>query len=36
MVELLDVARYFIIRAYEDGMEAEITNMKIQKLLYYS
>lgn len=36
MVNCLNVARYFIIRAYEDGIEAEITNMKVQKLLYYA
>ncbi|MBD2122731.1 Panacea domain-containing protein [Trichocoleus sp. FACHB-262] len=36
MVNCLDVARYFIIRAYEDGREAEMTNMKVQKLLYYT
>jgi len=36
MVNPLDVARYFIIRAYEDGKESEMTNMKVQKLLYYS
>ncbi|GAP93972.1 putative prophage protein [Leptolyngbya sp. NIES-2104] len=24
------------MRAYEDGLEAEMTNMKVQKLLYYS
>ncbi|MGB3760254.1 MAG: type II toxin-antitoxin system antitoxin SocA domain-containing protein [Rivularia sp. (in: cyanobacteria)] len=32
----VDVARYFIIKAYEDGIEAEMTNMKVQKLLYYA
>ena len=32
----IDVARYFIIKAYEDGIEAEMTNMKVQKLLYYA
>ncbi|WP_414579348.1 Panacea domain-containing protein [Anabaena sp. CCY 9402-a] len=36
MINCLDVARYFIVRAYEDGIEAEMTNMKVQKLLYYS
>ena len=36
MANCLDAARYFIIRAYEDGLEAEMTNMKAQKLLYYS
>ncbi|BAU13410.1 putative prophage protein [Leptolyngbya sp. NIES-3755] len=36
MVDCLNVASYFIMRAYEDGVEAEMTNMKVQKLLYYS
>lgn len=36
MIDCLHVARYFIMRAYEDGIEAEITNMKVQKLLYYA
>lgn len=36
MVNPLDVARYFIFRAYEDGRETEMTNLKVQKLLYYS
>lgn len=36
MVDCLDVASYFIVKAYEDGIEAEMTNMKVQKLLYYS
>lgn len=36
MADCLDTARYFIMRAYEDGMEAEMTNMKVQKLLYYA
>lgn len=36
MIDSLNVARYFIVRAYEDGIEAEMTNMKVQKLLYYS
>lgn len=36
MLDCLEVARYFIIRAYEDGREAEMTNMKVQKLLYYA
>jgi uncharacterized phage-associated protein len=35
MIDCLNVARYFIVRAYEDGIEAEMTNMKVQKLLYY-
>lgn len=36
MVDCLNVARYFIVRAYDDGREAEMTNMKVQKLLYYA
>ncbi|MEG4395648.1 type II toxin-antitoxin system antitoxin SocA domain-containing protein [Microcoleus sp. BROC3] len=36
MIDCLNAARYFIIRAYEDGIEAEMTNMKVQKLLYYA
>lgn len=36
MLDCLDVARYFIIRAYEEGLEATMTNMKVQKLLYYA
>jgi uncharacterized phage-associated protein len=34
MIDCLNAARYFIARAYEEGMEAEMTNMKVQKLLY--
>jgi uncharacterized phage-associated protein len=36
MIDSLNAARYFIVKAYEDGIEAEMTNMKVQKLLYYS
>lgn len=36
MIDCLSAARYFIIKAYEDGIEAEMTNMKLQKLLYYA
>jgi uncharacterized phage-associated protein len=36
MIDCINAARYFIVRAYEDGIEAEMTNMKVQKLLYYS
>ncbi|NES77858.1 MULTISPECIES: Panacea domain-containing protein [unclassified Okeania] len=36
MIDPLEIAKYFIMRAYQDGREAQITNMKIQKLLYYS
>ena len=35
-INCLDVAKYFIVKAYEDGQELEMTNMKIQKLLYYT
>lgn len=35
-INCLDVAKYFIVKAYEDGRELEMTNMKIQKLLYYT
>lgn len=36
MIDFRDAARYFIVKAYEDGIEAEMTNMKVQKLLYYA
>lgn len=36
MLSCLDVAKYFIIKAYEDEKEADMTNMKVQKLLYYA
>jgi uncharacterized phage-associated protein len=36
MIDCLNAARYFIVKAYEDGKEAKMTNMKVQKLLYYS
>ncbi|MBE9208297.1 DUF4065 domain-containing protein [Nostoc sp. LEGE 06077] len=36
MINCLIAARYFIMRAYEDCIEAEMTNMKVQKLLYYA
>ena len=36
MIDCLNVACYFIVRAYEDGIQAEMTNMKVQKLLYYA
>lgn len=35
MINCVIAASYFIVKAYEDGMEAEMTNMKVQKLLYY-
>ncbi|NEQ88812.1 MAG: SocA family protein [Moorea sp. SIO2I5] len=36
MVDCLNAAHYFIRKSYDDGMEAEMTNMKLQKLLYYA
>ena len=36
MLDCLDVAKYFIIRSHESGREDTITNMKVQKLLYYA
>lgn len=36
MINSLNMARYFIVKAYQDGIEAEMTNMKVQKLLYYA
>ena len=36
MISCLDAAQYFIARAYEDGLEVNMTNMKVQKLLYYA
>ena len=36
MIDCLNVALYFIMKAYADGVEAQMTNMKVQKLLYYS
>jgi uncharacterized phage-associated protein len=36
MIDCLNVAHYFIKRAYQDGLENKMTNMKVQKLLYYS
>jgi uncharacterized phage-associated protein len=36
MIDCLNASCYFIMRAYEDGIEAAMTNMKVQKLLYYS
>jgi len=36
MISCLNVAQYFIVRAYQESMEAEMTNMKVQKLLYYA
>jgi uncharacterized phage-associated protein len=36
MPSCLNIAKYFIARAYRDGRESSMTNMKVQKLLYYS
>jgi len=36
MVNPKVIAEYFIIRAYQEGRENQMTNMKVQKLLYYS
>lgn len=36
MSSCLDIAQYFIAKAYEDGRESLMSNMKVQKLLYYS
>jgi uncharacterized phage-associated protein len=36
MLNCLEVAKFFIVRAYEDGREEQMTNMKVQKLLYYA
>lgn len=30
MIDPINVARYFVIKAYEDGIEAKMTNMKVQ------
>ena len=36
MVAYQLIANYFMVRAYEDGIESDLTNLKIQKLLYYA
>ncbi|MGI0492335.1 Panacea domain-containing protein [Alkalinema pantanalense CENA528] len=36
MLDCLDAARYFIIKAYDAGIASQMTNMKVQKLLYYA
>ncbi|MEL6879054.1 MAG: type II toxin-antitoxin system antitoxin SocA domain-containing protein [Cyanobacteria bacterium J06607_10] len=36
MINPLSAAEYFIVRAYEDKTDADMTNMKLQKLLYYA
>lgn len=36
MLDPLDASKYFIVRAYEEGKDSSMTNMKLQKLLYYA
>ena len=36
MLDCREVAKYFINRAYQDGRDTDMTNMKVQKLLYYA
>ena len=36
LIDPLNAAEYFIVRAYEDNTDADMTNMKLQKLLYYA
>lgn len=36
MVDPLNAAEYFIVRAYEEDEDAGMTNLKLQKLLYYA
>ncbi|MBC6418933.1 MAG: DUF4065 domain-containing protein [Prochloron sp. SP5CPC1] len=36
MVDCLHAAHYFICRAYENKRSDEMTNLKVQKLLYYA
>lgn len=36
MIDPLSVSEYFIVRAYENKTDADMTNMKLQKLLYYA
>lgn len=36
MIDPLNAAKYFIVRAYESKTDADMTNMKLQKLLYYA
>ncbi len=36
MLNPLYPAKYFIIKAYSDGVGCQMTNMKLQKLLYYA
>lgn len=36
MLDPLDIAKYFIVRAYETDQDESMSNMKLQKLLYYA
>jgi uncharacterized phage-associated protein len=36
MVDCKNIASYFISQAYKSGRERSMTNMKVQKLLYYT
>ena len=36
MLDPLDASKYFIVRAYEAEKDSSMTNMKLQKLLYYA
>jgi uncharacterized phage-associated protein len=36
MAEVINIANYFIIKSYQDGGIYAVTNMKVQKLLYYT
>ena len=36
MIDPLGAAEYFIVRAFEDGNDEGMTNLKLQKLLYYT
>ncbi|NET61813.1 MAG: DUF4065 domain-containing protein [Symploca sp. SIO2E6] len=35
MMECLDIAKLFIVQASQDGLSRDMTNMKVNKLLYY-
>ncbi|NER97613.1 MAG: DUF4065 domain-containing protein [Symploca sp. SIO1B1] len=36
MMECLDIAKLFIVQAAQEGLSSDMTNMKVNKLLYYS
>ena len=36
MINCSEAAQYFILRAYQDDRADQMTNMKVQKLLYYA